>query len=91
MARGWESKAVESQQQDADAPKVLPRALTPLEREQAARRLTLEMAKASTLQELRAAERPPHREMLRMKLESIEAELGTLGTEPADAGRQRKA
>jgi hypothetical protein len=91
MARGWESKAVESQQQDAAAAKVLPRALTPLERERATRRLTLEMAKANALQELRAAERQPHREMLRMKLETIEAELETLGTKPGDAGWQAKA
>jgi hypothetical protein len=76
MARGWESKAVESQQQDASAAATAPRrALTPEQRDQARRRLTLEMALADAAAELRAACRPAHREMLRLKLEAIRVEL----------------
>ncbi len=82
MARGWESKAIESQQQDAHEPKALRRTLSPEERDRASHRLTLEMALASARSELQAAVRPAHREMLRLKLEAIQAELQELGTGP---------
>jgi len=42
MARGWESKAIESQQDDAAARKAIKPARTAEQREQSQRRLTLE-------------------------------------------------
>lgn len=78
MARGWESKAVESQQQDARDTRVRRRPLTDAERETFARRSSLELALASTQAELRAARHAPHKDMLRMKLEAIQAELAAL-------------
>jgi hypothetical protein len=75
MARGWESKGVESQQQDARERQPRRRELTAEERDRATRRLTLEMALASAQAELQAACRPAHREMLRLKLEAIRTEL----------------
>jgi hypothetical protein len=78
MARGWESKSVESQQDDARATQRPRRDLTPLEREQLERRRTLELAMARTQSELLAACHPAHRDMLRMRLEALQAELGTL-------------
>jgi hypothetical protein len=78
MARGWESKAVESQQDDARTARQPRRELTPDERRAAERRATLELAIASTQAELQAACRPAHRDMLRLKLEALKAELGTI-------------
>ena len=79
MARGFDSKFVESQQDDARARKDKARPeLTAEERARLDRRRTLEMALARTQAELQAACHAAHRDMLRMKLQALEAELGTL-------------
>jgi hypothetical protein len=79
MARGFDSKFVESQQDDARAHTAGPRKdLTPDERARLDRRRTLEMALARTQAELQAACHAAHRDMLRLKLEALQAELGTL-------------
>ena len=79
MARGFDSKFVESQQDDARARKENARPeLTADERARLDRRRTLEMALARTQAELQAACHAAHRDMLRMKLQALEAELGTL-------------
>lgn len=78
MARGWESKSVESQQDDARSEKPMRRDLLPEERDRAQRRATLELALAGAQAELRAASRPAHRDMLRLKLEALKAALGTV-------------
>ena len=79
MARGFDSKFVESQQDDAQARKTNARPeLTPEERARIDRRKTLEMALARTQAELQAACHAAHRDMLRLKIEALQAELGTL-------------
>jgi hypothetical protein len=78
MARGWESKSIESQQVDAQAQKPMRRDLSPDERDRAQRRATLELAVAGAQAELQLAFRPAHQEMLRLKLDALKAELGTL-------------
>lgn len=78
MARGWESKSVESQQESATSRQAPKPALTADERDKAQRRATLELAVAQTQAELQAACRAAHRDMLRLKLEALKAELGTL-------------
>jgi hypothetical protein len=79
MARGFDSKFVESQQDDAQARKRTARPeLTPAERAKLDRRRSLEMALARTQAELQAACHAAHRDMLRMKLEALQAELGTM-------------
>ena len=78
MARGWESKSVESQQETVESRRTFKPALTPEQRDKAQRRATLELAVASTQAELQAACRPAHRDMLRLKLDALQAELGTL-------------
>ena len=79
MARGFDSKFVESQQDDAQAKKNNTRpALTPAERARIDRRKTLEMALARTQAELQAACHAAHRDMLRLRLQALQAELGTL-------------
>lgn len=79
MARGWESKSIESQQDDLRARTSQPRrALTPDERARADRRQTLALALARTQAELQAACHAAHRDMLRLKLEALQTELGSL-------------
>ena len=78
MARGWESKAVESQQDEAIRPTARKPPRSPEEVERDDRRATLEMVLVQTQAEMGAACRPAHREMLRLRLAAIEAELASL-------------
>lgn len=75
MARGWESKAIESQQDDAGRKAAGKPALTPEERARMQHRAGLELALADTQAQLVAACRPAHREMLQLRLAAIEAQL----------------
>jgi hypothetical protein len=79
MARGWESKAVESQQDDALARRRLVAVQSgPATREEQAaldRRRSLELARARAEADLQAATRPAHREMLRQAIAAIDARL----------------
>ena len=79
MARGWESKSIESQQEDARAASVQKPVLSPEERARVERRTTLQMALARAQAELQAACQPAYRDMLRLKLETIRAQLVELG------------
>lgn len=78
MARGWESKSIESQQDDAQAKKGVRPALSAGERERLDRRRTLELAVSRTQAELQSACHAAHRDMLRLRLEALQSELGTL-------------
>lgn len=75
MARGFESKSVESQQEESQRAKNLKPALTADEQDRAARKAGLELALAQTQAELAAACRPAHREMLKLKFEAIQAQM----------------
>lgn len=79
MARGWESKSVEAQQEAAaDRPSESPDARRDNSPEAHARRerlLSLRMSRSRTLQQLEAATNPKHREMLQKALRNLEAEL----------------
>jgi hypothetical protein len=82
MARGWESKAVEAQMEEAEkrALKQTPRDdLTPEERERRERLESLRLSRARTLNQLEHATRPAHRAMLQRTLRSLEAEIEELG------------
>lgn len=79
MARGFDSKFVESQQDDAQSrSKSVGPELTAAERARLDRRRSLELAVARAQAELQAACHAAHRDMLRLKLEALQAELGTL-------------
>lgn len=78
MARGWESKSIESQQEDAQAAVARKPALTAEERDRAERRTALQLALARTQAELQAASQPAYRDMLRMKLETLQHHLAEL-------------
>ncbi len=78
MARGWESKAVESQQADAAQTKTGLPALSPAERDRLQQRRSLELALAQTQAELIAACRAAHRDMLQQRLKAIREALDAL-------------
>ncbi len=75
MARGWESKSIESQQDDAGRKPPPGPELTAEQRERAAEKAGLELALAQTQSEINAACRPAHREMLRLRLDAIRVRL----------------
>jgi hypothetical protein len=79
MARGWESKSVEAQQDEASRSSVSApgRPPTPLEVERFTRQRTLELARARTLADLQVATIPAHRAMLERTLAALDAALGT--------------
>ena len=71
MARGWESKAIESQQDDARGAKAGPPVKAPVD---PARR-TVELARARVLADLERATQPAHRRMLEQALADLDAKL----------------
>lgn len=78
MARGWESKAVESQQDDAGRKPVAGKDLTAEQRDRLQQKAGLELALAESQAQLTAACRPAHREMLQLRLAAIQAQLKDL-------------
>jgi hypothetical protein len=80
MARGWESKSVESQQDDARGARTSVPALTAEERAREDRRRALELSLARVRGELARATRPPHRAMLERAAAALELELTALVT-----------
>jgi hypothetical protein len=78
MARGFDSKFVEAQQEEATRPKTLGPALTPEQRVAADRRRALELSRARAAADLERASAPAHRKMLEEALKSLDAELRKL-------------
>ncbi len=78
MARGWESKAVESQLEEREkrASGPPPEELTPEERARRARLDSLKLSRARTLEQLERATSPAHRAMLKRTLLALEKEIG---------------
>jgi hypothetical protein len=76
MARGWESKSVEAQQQDAIADghkRAAP--ISPAQRSAIQRRRTLELARARTAADLQRSSSSAHRSMLEQALRAIDEQL----------------
>ena len=78
MARGFESKSVESQQEESQRVKTMRPALSPEEHDRQSRKAGLELALAQTQAEMTAACRPAHREMLKLRLEAIQGQIRDL-------------
>jgi len=78
MARGWESKSVESQQDDAARKSAGQAELTPEQRARMQHKAGLQLALAETQAQMAAACRPAHREMLQMRLAAIQDQLRDL-------------
>lgn len=81
MARGWESKAVEDQINEAEARAELAARdrLSPQERERQQRLESLKLSRARTLDQLESVTNTAYREMLKRTLRALEAEIETLG------------
>lgn len=83
MARGWESKAVADQMEEADERARLAELaqdeLSPQERERRQRLETAKLSRARTLDQLERATNRAYREMLQRTLRALEAEIETLG------------
>ena len=76
MARGWESKSVESQQADASEKSARPR--PPMSAEEAAcfrEKESLRLSRQRVLQQLEASTNPRHRKMLQDSLADLDEKL----------------
>lgn len=76
MARGFESKDVEFQQEEAQRRKTRPSAeLTAAQRAEAERRRTVELALTRARADLAAARSAAHRQMLEQAIAALEQQL----------------
>jgi hypothetical protein len=75
MARGWESKSVEQQQEEASTQKTHRAALTPEQIQEQNRRRGLLMSRERIVQQLASASNPRHREMLEAALAELDKQL----------------
>ncbi len=78
MARGWESKSVESQQDDARVARDAGRALSADARARLEQLKALELSLARARDERARAERPAHKAMLEAAIAALEAEISAL-------------
>jgi hypothetical protein len=78
MARGWESKAVESQQDAAaDRTRNGP-AVSPEEARRQSQQATLRLARTRAMADLHAASAPAHRAMLQGAIDDLDRRLAAL-------------
>jgi hypothetical protein len=84
MARGFESKMVEFQQEEAERKRARSNAgaLTPEEQAAVARRRGLELARARAVADLERATAPAHRRMLEQAIAALNEQLGAGGWGP---------
>lgn len=80
MARGWESKAIEAQQDAASQASPQRPRITPEEAARASERATLMLARTRALSDLQRACAPAHRAMLEQAIADLDARLATLDT-----------
>ena len=79
MARGWESKAVESQQDAAAADRPKGPALDEAQIANRQQRETLQLARSRALADLQCACVPAHRAMLEAAIADLDARLAAIG------------
>ena len=78
MARGFDSKFVEAQQEEATRDRKIGPSLTPEQRATAVRRQALELSKARAEADLGRATAPAHRKMLEQAIQALDEQLGKL-------------
>jgi hypothetical protein len=78
MARGFESKMVEFNQEEAARAKTVKPPVTADERERAAKRRAIELARARAAADLERATVPAHRQMLERAIAALDEQLRTL-------------
>ena len=79
MARGFESKMVEFQQEEAAKGRSTAPALSADERARRIHREGLELARARAAADLARATAPAHRRMLEQALAALEKQIGEVG------------
>jgi hypothetical protein len=78
VARGWESKSVELQQEDArSAGQPNPR-LTPQQKEIESRKQGLQLSRSRILQQLQSAANPHYRTVLQQALAELDEQISRL-------------
>jgi hypothetical protein len=78
MARGWESKSVEQQQEERLEPRNSGRVpLSPDEQQRNRKRQGLLLSRERFTQQLRAAVKPRHRQMLEQSIAEVDRQLSS--------------
>jgi hypothetical protein len=80
MARGFDSKFVEAQQEEASREKTLRPEMTAEQRVRETQRQSLELARTRAQADLQRATAPAHRRMLEQALSALDTELEKLQT-----------
>jgi hypothetical protein len=75
MARGWESKSVEAQQQDDRTATNPAAALDPVDAARRTERATLQLSRTRALADLQQACAPAHRAMLEAAIRDLDARI----------------
>lgn len=78
MARGFESKSVEAQQEEAARGKVSAPEVSPEEQRAQAHRRTLELARTRVRIDLSRATAPAHKQMLEQAIAALDQQLEAL-------------
>ncbi len=78
MARGWESKSIESQIESAETSNQESSHHDNHDPERMRRRQALVLSRSRVLQQLEVSQNPRHREMLNQALADLEAQLARL-------------
>jgi hypothetical protein len=88
MARGWESKSVESQMETSQSERkeTAKERLTPEMAAALRKKETLLLARAHLQQQMQASQHPRHRAMLQNALVDLEKQLADLGALDRPAG-----
>ena len=79
MARGWESKGVENQQQEAQDRSSVPVRTDPADVARRTERETLMLSRTRALADLQQACAPAHRSMLEHAIRALDERLAALG------------
>jgi hypothetical protein len=79
VARGWESKSVEQQQDDARSAAKPQRRLTVEQKEIESRRQGLKLSRSRILEQIQSAGNPRYRSLLEQALAEVDAQLNRLG------------
>lgn len=78
MARGFDSKFIEAQQEEATRDRKVGPSLTPEQRETATRRQAIELSLARARGDLSRASSPAHKRMLEQAIAALEAQLNAI-------------
>jgi len=79
VARGWESKSVEQQQDDALSTRELKPRLTPEQRKIESHKEGLKLSRSRIMEQIQSAGNPRYQQMLQQTLAAIDEQIAKLG------------